>query len=151
MKDDVINGGNKFQIGGIPGHRVEEHLIVVKAIIQLQVQRKSGVILQLVDIEKFFDSEIPRTIMTSLNEANINKKAYRCWFRLNEKTKISVATPAGITEKAEVEEIVAQGSGGAALASGLDVARGLDSQFSGSIDELHYGSVRLQPLAYQES
>ena len=150
MKDDVLSGGNKFQIGGIPGHRVEEHLIVVKAVIQLQVKRKSGVILQLVDIEKFFDSEILRTIMTSLNEANINKKAYRCWFRLNEKTQISVATPAGTTETADVEEIVAQGSGGAELASGLDIDRGLESQFSGSIDEISYGCVRLQPLAYQD-
>ena len=150
MKEDVLSSGNKFQIGGIPGHRVEEHLVVVKALIQLQGQRKSGVILQLVDIEKFFDCEILRTIMTSLNEANINKKAYRCWFKLNAKTKISVATPAGTTETADVAEIVAQGSGGAALASGLDIARGLESQFSGSIDEISYGCVRLQPLAYQD-
>ena len=80
MKEDVLKSGNKFQIGGIPGHKVEEHLVVVKAVIQLQINKKSGVILQLVDIEKFFDSDILRTIMTSLNEANINKKAYRCWF-----------------------------------------------------------------------
>ena len=30
MKEDIIKSGNKFQIGGIRGHRVEEHLIVVK-------------------------------------------------------------------------------------------------------------------------
>ena len=61
-----------------------------------------------------------------------------------------MATPAGLTKTAYVGEIVAQGSGGAALASGADVARGLESQFSGSQDEISYGWLRLQPLAYQD-
>ena len=34
MKRDILNAGTKFQIGGIPGHRIEEHLIVLKSIIQ---------------------------------------------------------------------------------------------------------------------
>ena len=88
--------------------------------------------------------------MTTLKEAKVNQKAYRCWFKLNENTTIRVATPAGMTNTAYAGEIVAQGSGGAALASGADVARGLDSQFSGSQDEVSYGWIRLQPLAYQD-
>ena len=80
MKDDITKSGNKYQIGGVPGHRVEEHLIVAKSIIQLYLDRGSGVILQLVDIQKFYDSEILRTVMTTLNKANVNKKAYQCWF-----------------------------------------------------------------------
>ena len=47
------------------------------------------------DIQKFFNSEILRTVMTTLKEANVNQKAYRCWFKLNKKTVINVATPAG--------------------------------------------------------
>ena len=58
MKEDILKSGNKYQIGGIPGHRVEEHLIVVKSIIQRYTTLKSGVIIQLADIEKFFDTEI---------------------------------------------------------------------------------------------
>ena len=50
MKDDIIRSGTKYQIGGITGHRVEEHLIVVKSIILLYIYRRSGVIIQLVDI-----------------------------------------------------------------------------------------------------
>ena len=111
---------------------------------------KKGVIIQLVDIEKFFDTEILRTVMTCLSEANVNKKAYRCWFKLNETTKIAVATPVGLTKTAEVKEIVAQGSGGAALASGADIARGLESQFASSLDEIIYGWIQLRPLAYQD-
>ena len=150
MKDDILQSGNKYQIGGIPGHRVEEHLIVFKSIIQLHMSREGGVIAELVDFEKFFDKEILRTLMTSLNKANVNKKRYRCWFKLNEKCVISVATPAGLTKTAETFEIVPQGSGGAALASGHDIALGLETYFSNSMDEITYGSVRINPLAYQD-
>ena len=150
MKEDIIQAGTKFQIGGIPGHRIEEHLIVLKSLIMRRISVGKGVVIQLVDYEKFFDSERLRTVMASLNKANVNKKAYRCWFKLNKTTVISVETPVGRTEKAEVHEIVPQGSGGAALASGLDLALGLESYFSGSSDEICYGKVRSQPQAWQD-
>ena len=53
--------------------------------------------------------------MASLNVANVNGKAYSCWYKLNKTTVITVDTPVGKTEKREVHEIVPQGSGGAAL------------------------------------
>ena len=62
--------------------------------------------------------------MNSLSEANVNMKAYRTWYKLNQNTVISVITPSGISEKAEAGGIMGQGRGGAALASGLDIARG---------------------------
>ena len=30
MKEDILESGTKYQIGGVPGHRVEEHLLVIK-------------------------------------------------------------------------------------------------------------------------
>ena len=88
--------------------------------------------------------------MNSLSEAKVNMKAYRTWYKLNQNKVISVITPSGISEKAEVGGIMAHGSGGAALASGLDIARGVQSYFSGSQDEVSYGRVRGQPQSYQE-
>ena len=29
MKDDIFEGGTKFQIEGVPGHRMEEHLLSI--------------------------------------------------------------------------------------------------------------------------
>ena len=88
--------------------------------------------------------------MDEIWKANVNQKASCCWFKLNENTIIRVATPAGMTNTAYVGELVTQGSVGAALQSGADVGRGLDSHFSGSQDEMSYGWIRLQPLAYQD-
>ena len=69
--------------------------------------------------------------MANLNFANVNKKAYICWFKMNETTVITVDTLVGRTETATVHEIFLQGSGGAALASALDLALGLKRYFAG--------------------
>ena len=45
--------------------------------IQININLKSGVIIQLVDIGKLFHAAILRTILTTLHEANVNKKTYR--------------------------------------------------------------------------
>ena len=129
MKNDIIEGSTVHQIEGIPGHCSEEHLVSVKSIIQRCIDVNSGCLVQLVDIQKFFDSENLRGVMNSLHGAKVNMKAYRTWYKINQNTVISVITPSGISEKAEAGGIMAQGSGGAALASGLDIARGVHSYF----------------------
>ena len=148
MKDDILTAGTKFQIGGVPGHRIEEHLLVLKSLIQ--VRMKKGVVIQLVDYQKFFDSERLRAVMASLNYANVNMKAYRCWYKMNETTVITVDTPVGRTYEAIVHKIVPQGSGGAALASALDLGLGLKRYFAGSQDEICYGRIKTQPQAWQD-
>ena len=110
----------------------------------------TGVVVQHVDYQHFFDSECLRAFMASLNVANVNIKAYRCWYNLNETTVITVDTAVGKSNKAVVHEIVPQGSGGAALDSALDLALGLKQYFSGSSDEICYGRIRSQPQAWQD-
>ena len=77
-------------------------------------------------------------------------QAYRTWFKFNSRTLISVRTQSGITEPEEVGELCAQGSGGAALASQLDIDMGLKSHFEGSTDEAEYGRVWVRPQAFQD-
>ena len=37
MQSEIIRGGTMYQIGGIPGHCREEHLVVVKSMIQMLI------------------------------------------------------------------------------------------------------------------
>ena len=53
MKDDIIKNGNKFCIGGILGHRPQEHLFSMKCIIGFYISIWLGIILQLVNIQRF--------------------------------------------------------------------------------------------------
>ena len=59
-------------------------------------------------------------------------------------------TPVGMPESANVGEVIGQGSAGGALASQANIDHGLNSYFEGSGDEVSYGSVRLQPMSFQD-
>ena len=80
--------------------------------------------------------------MTSLSRVQVNQKAYRCWYKLNQTTVFSVATPPGVTNSAEAQDLVPQGSGGVARTIGLDIGLGLD--------EVSFGRVKCNPQAFPD-
>ena len=139
-----------YQIGGMPGHCREEHLVVVKSMIQMLLSRGEGCLVHLADFEKFFDSENLKGIMGSLYDSKVNQKAYRIWFKLNKKAVICVKSASGLSEKAEAGEICPQGGFGGALVSGHDLARGCQNYFVSSQDEVNYERVRTNPQLYQD-
>jgi hypothetical protein len=49
-----------------------------------------------------------------------------------------------------VGEVIGQGSAGGALASQINIYKGLESYFKGSVDQVNSGGVRLQPLSFQD-
>ena len=53
MKPYILKSGSKYQIGGLPHHRVEEHLVTMKAIISRSISTNGGAIVKLVDIKAF--------------------------------------------------------------------------------------------------
>ena len=57
MKPSILKAGTKYQIGGKPYHRVEEHLITAKALMSRSMATGGGGLVQLVDIQGFFDAE----------------------------------------------------------------------------------------------
>ena len=151
LKNEILEAGTKFQLGGKPGMRVQFHLFVVKSLLAMKAKNKEGAIVWSVDLEKFFDKEVLVDCMDTLStEAHIDAKIYRNWFRLNQRCLISVVTGSGLSEEGEAGEVVGQGSGGASLVSQLKVDSGLNYYFSGSGDEECYGGVRLQPLSWQD-
>ena len=153
MKDAFFEAGTIYQIGGCPGQRTQFHLYVLKSLIALRLhpgERKAGVLLTVADIMKFFDKQSLVDAMDSLHKANINKKFYRVWYKMNNKTVIQVKTGAGMSARGLAGPVTGQGGGGAALASALNLDLGLDSYFRGSMDEECYGTVRLQPLVYMD-
>ena len=88
--------------------------------------------------------------MQTLHEIGVSKKAARVWFKLNEGTEIAVKTAGGISDTAVVGDCIGQGTTGGALVSQANLDRGLMMYFGDSKDEMYFGDVRIQPLAYQD-
>ena len=113
-------------------------------------KQKKGMIITLVDLVSFFDREDIGDVMHTLHTIGVNQKAASAWFKLNESTEIAVKTAAGVSETTMVGNVIGQGTAGAALVSQVNLDLGLMDYFKESKDEVHYGGVRLQPLAYQD-
>ena len=150
MKDKILTSSTKFQIGGQEGHRSQEHLFSLKSVLALRESKGEGVIFQLYDISKFFDNESLRDVLDTLHEIGVDDKEYRAWYLMNKNTRIAVKTGVGLTDGADVGEVVGQGTVGGALVSQVNIDSGIERYFCGSGDEITYGCIRLQPMVFQD-
>ena len=149
-KEKIVKRCSKFQIGGIPGHRPQEHLFTAKSIISLYNLLNIPLFLQLYDLSKYFDKEILRGAMDVLYDAGIRGKLYRLWFLMNKDSQIRVKTSFGMTEVAATGENVAQGSIGGGLVSALNLSETMSDYFAGSDTEVSYGPTQVLPILYQD-
>ena len=148
MKAKIFEAGTKFQIGGCPGMRTVFHLFVVKSNIIMKLKSGQGVIMTFLDLIKFFDKQSLIDACDALFNAEVNPKLFRCWYQLNKSTEIEVRTGAGDSARGLAGPVTGQGGGGAAMASALNLDRGVERYFCDSTDEDCYGTIRLQPLIY---
>ena len=159
MKEPLVSSSSIFQVGGLPGHSIMEHLLSFKTILARMEEIGEGLIFFFVDIVSFFDREDIYDCLETLEEIKVNKKARRMWYLLNKDTRIVVKTAFGTTEEAYVGDCLAQGTSGAGLISAANLDRGLQKFFNKKEDEdedddqngiMKYGKVRIQPMAYQD-
>ena len=69
MKSKVQEKTTKFQIGGMKGHRSTEHLFSVKSVIAYYAMIRQPLIMQCIDIRKYFDKENLRDALNTLHSA----------------------------------------------------------------------------------
>ena len=150
MKPKVQTKTTNYQIGGMKGHRSAEHLFSVKSVIAYYMWIGIAIIIQCLDIRKYFDKENLRDALNALYTAGVKGKAYRLWYKLNLNTRIAVQTGAGLTEECDTGETLGQGTVGGALASALNIDEEVNAHFETSQAEICYGSVRFQPVSFQD-
>ena len=110
IKSDLFNRMTKYQLGTKPGHRAQEHIYVLKSIINFSLWCDTGVIFTLYDISKFFDRENIYDVMGEAFQSGVRGKTYRLLFEMNKETTIKVKTPLGETEEAETGAHLGQGT-----------------------------------------
>ena len=102
MKQKIVDGCSKFQIGSIPEHSSDEHLIVIKNILANLEIRDMGFIFLSADIISFFDKEEVEDCIISLNKLNVNRKAIRIWSKMSDNTLIKVRTSVSETRTCKI-------------------------------------------------
>ena len=140
----------KFQIGTKTGHRAQEHIFVLKSMIDLNNMLNRPTILSLFDIKKFFDSENLIDVLGEAYRCGVKGKMYRLLYEMNKETTIKVKTPVGTSEEASVGAGLGQGTMESAVLSAVSLDKGVNDAFEDSENEMHYGEVRLQPLLFQK-
>ena len=88
----------------------------MKSVVAWKMVNKEMYLGQYYDLSKFFDKEVLSDTMDVLARRQVDLKAYRLWAKLND-TCIEVRTGVGTTKKADIGEVIGQGTIGGALVS----------------------------------
>ena len=126
MEPNIIESTSRFQIGGKPGHRPQEHIFCVKSVIGKYLQEKRLIIVACYDIKGFFDKEVLGDLIDEMNNVEVDPRAQRLFYQLNKNTRVKVKTGCGESGWGEAGDIIGQGSGGAAKLSALNLSRKLE-------------------------
>jgi hypothetical protein len=150
MSPNISTATSIYQIGGVAGHRPQEHLFSLKSIQAKYEKDRKLMILYPHDASKYFDKEVMVDCMGELFAANVDPRAYRLYFLLNQATKIRARTGCGYTGWEEAGDSLGQGSVGAAKVSALNLRRKLERVFGDSKEMIQYGSVKQEPYSFQD-
>ena len=85
IKEKIMRNMSPFQIGAKKGHRAQEHIFVIKSMMNLYEMREKLLLIQLYDVAKFFDKEHLTDVISEVYQLGIRDKEYRLLFNTNEK------------------------------------------------------------------
>ena len=148
MKDTLLKNMSKFQIGSKPGHRTQEHLFVLFSVMELCKKQKKNLIIQSVDIARYFDRHHLLEAAHWLADASVPEKCYRLFWKMNEKTTVKVKTSAGESATAITGENTGQGSRSASIVCSMSLSKSVDQYYEDSQYEVSYGTLKLAPMQY---
>ena len=150
MKDSIVKATPKMQLGGMPKSSGVEHLVVLKTWMKKKGDRKEAGIFQTFDMAKFFDKESLLDCMYTLNtKAKVDNKSYRIWYKINERTRISVRTSVGASGFYGIYDSIGQGQNAAALVSSLNIGCAIEETFQ-NIPSTSVGRVPLNSFIFQD-
>ena len=130
LKPNIMQKVTMYQLGGMPGTRPEEHLYVIKVVLQFLNSMGLSAWLAAYDMSKFFDVESHSDATVALVEAGVQGALLRLYGAITEKNKMQVVTAVGTTDWFEEGPLVPQGSSYGALLSALNLDSGLAATFS---------------------
>ena len=135
MKEQLVDSSSIHQVGGLPGHSVQEHILTLKTVMAVMERKKKGFLFLVIDFVSFFNREDIFDCLETLDKIQVNKKAKPLWYLLKKGTKIQVKTAHGMTKEETVGDCLGQGTAGAGLISAANLDQGLQRYFNESEEE----------------
>ena len=78
MKQPLISNLSMYQIGGLPGHSIHEHILTIKTVLARLEECGKGLIFFVMDIVSFFDKEDIYDCLETMEVLKINRKQFVC-------------------------------------------------------------------------
>ena len=151
IKPAVFENISKFQLGGIPSTRPEEHLYSIKTILLLFSSTGLPAWLASFDMCKYFDYQSYSDATVSLVEAGVKGALLRLYLAVTERNDLQVITPVGRTEWITLGALTPQGSSYGAILSALNLDTGTMATFSHLLDNIsRVFGLPLLPLLFQD-
>ena len=72
MKQEILKKGSPFHLGGKPKQRAQYDLFSLKSLMRLREKEKTGTVLTVVDVQKFFDKEPMLNVLNSLHRPKVD-------------------------------------------------------------------------------
>ena len=130
-KEKILGSASTMQCGGLPGHRAAEHLFSMISVIGLYLAWGMPFLGQVFDLEKYFDKEVLFLVIDCLySSSGVKGKEYRNIYQMSRRNRVRVRTGADCSEYEDAGELLAQGSGGAALYSQKYLDSNMEKMFT---------------------
>ena len=75
MKEPLTTRLSMYQVGGLPGHSILEHLLTIKTVLSRLEEMGEGITFMVIDIISFFDKEDIYDCLETLEALKVNKKS----------------------------------------------------------------------------
>ena len=113
--EKVDRNGSEYACGGRKERAVQDALLIVKLIQDYSRWTKKQIIIEFLDVEKFFDSMNFKKALIEAYASGVRGRSWQCYKTINEKKVCVPSIPSGKCTPIEVQNIFAQGSCDAVL------------------------------------
>ena len=149
VKEKMMQNMTKYQLGTKKGHQPQEHIFVIKSLMEINQKYNQVMIINLYDISKFFDGENLLDVLGEAYPAGLKGKVYRLMHEMNKNTIIKVRTAVGETEEEEIDAGLGQGGPESAILSALSLDKGVQQYFADS-PNMYYGNIPIKSTLWQD-
>ena len=111
----VDSNGSEYACGGRKERSVQEALLIVKLIQDYSNWTKKQVIIEFLDVEKFFDSMNFKKALVEAYNFGVRGSSWQCYKTINEEKVCVPCIPSGQCSPIQVKNVFAQGSCDAVL------------------------------------